>query len=337
MGSPMSVTVFMDVEDLVALESDDVARDCAEILSQEGVPATFCVVGEKARLLLQRGRDDVISAMARHDIGLHTDFHSVHPTIAEAMADRDWDEGVAEAERMERPGAEAIERVFGRPPSCWGGPGNTWGPQVCEALTRIGIPAFVYAHTEIPEGGVHRFAGCIAYPNGPSLNDGDYHDDAKAELQSERLALRVNAETAAGARWQQVFLGHPTRLLHEEFWDAGNFAQGANPCRDKWKPARQKSPEDLRRALANFRRAARMLGSLPGIEIRTLSEMNVEFQSAATSSISPLEREAVWPRIERNLQGMKGWPIFPPDFSADNIAALTYTRLNTLRRFVEVP
>src|SRR5690242_21329348 len=113
MASTMYVTALMDVEDLVAPESDDVARDCAEILLEEGVPVTFCVVGEKARLLLQRGREDVIAAMKQHDIGLHTDFHSVHPTIAEAMAVRDWKEGVAEAIRREKPGVESIEQVFG--------------------------------------------------------------------------------------------------------------------------------------------------------------------------------------------------------------------------------
>ncbi len=330
----MTVTALMDVEDLIAPEADDVARDCAEILSQEGVPVTFCVVGEKARLLRQRGRHDVIAAMRGHDIGLHTDFHSAHPTIAEAMGTRGWEEGAAEALRMERPGSEAVEEVFGRPPSCWGGPGNTWGPQVCSALTRLAIPAFVYAHTQVPDGGVHRFAGCIAYPNGPSLNDGDYHDDAEAERQRDLLRDRLNADMAAGATWRQVFLGHPTRILHEEFWDASNFGHGANPHRNLWKPARQKSPEDFSRAMGNFRRAARLLGSMPGIELRTVREMNDRLQKARTSQLSVDERAEVWPQIKRNLQGMSGWPILPRDFSVGNILDLTRSQLHTLRRFV---
>jgi len=88
------------------------------------------------------------AAMRQHDIGLHTDFHSVHPTIAEAMADSQLGEGSAEAERRERTGCEAIERVFGMSPPCWGDR-NTWGPQVCEALQRLGSSLFVYAHTQI--------------------------------------------------------------------------------------------------------------------------------------------------------------------------------------------
>src|SRR5579871_3388027 len=122
----MYVTLFMDVEDLVAPEADDIAGTCADILSEEGVQATLCVVGEKARLLAQRGREDVIAALSRHDIGVHTDLHSIHPTIAEYLADKGWEDGVEEALRRERPGVEAIRDVFHVMPSCWGGPGNTW-------------------------------------------------------------------------------------------------------------------------------------------------------------------------------------------------------------------
>jgi hypothetical protein len=323
----------MDVEDLVVPEADDIAGTCAEILSDEGVPVTFCIVGEKVRLLEQRGRGDVTAALGKHDIGLHTDFHSVHPTIAEAMAVRDWEEGATEAVRREQPGVEAIERVFGTQPSCWGGPGNTWGPQVCEAVRRMGIPAFVYAHTCVPEGGIHRFAGCIAYPNGPGLSDGLYHDDAAAERQRDQLEQRLRTDAAAGVFWHHVFLGHPTRILHEEFWDAPNFAGGANPPREQWKPARRKSQANLDRALVNFRKAARMLRSLPEIELQTVRQMNARLESASTSPLTPEEQAHVWPEIEANLVGMKGWPIMPPDFDVSNLLALTHAHLNTLERF----
>ncbi len=332
MPAPMFVTVFMDVEDLISPESDDVARDCASILAEEGVQATLCVVGEKARLLRHRGRNDVIAAMRQHDIGLHTDFHSVHPTIAEAMAVRNWNEGVTEALRREQPGVVAIEQVFDSTPSCWGGPGNTWGPQVCGALTQLGIPAFVYAHTRVPEGGVHRFSECIAYPNGPGLTDGLYHDDAASVRERDALAARLRADVASGAVWQQVFLGHPTRILHDEFWDAPNFARGANPARSDWTAARQKPRTDIDRALKNLRLAAAMLRSLPGIELRTVREMNAELQTAPTSSLSIQERAQVWPEIESNLTGMKGWPILPRDFDVANIVELTHARLTTLQR-----
>jgi hypothetical protein len=330
----MFVTALMDVEDLIDPESDDIARDCATILSEEGVTATLCVVGEKARLLHERGRFDVIAALKEHDIGLHTNLHSVHPTIAEAMAARNWEDGAAEAERMERPGAEAIERVFGRKPSCWGGPGNTWGPQLCEALGVLGIPAFVYAHTCVPDGGPHRFAGRIAYPNGPSLSDGRYHDDSLASQDRAVLVDRLKADMAAGIRWRQVFLGHPTRILHSEFWDAPNFALGANPPRNDWTIAPRKSKADLDCALKNFRRAVQLLRSLSDIELRTIDQMNQELESCESAPLSAEEQAYVWPTIERNLQEMKSWPILPSEFDPSHIVDLTEATLPTLMRFV---
>jgi len=329
----MWVTAFMDIEDLVNAESDEATRDCAEILSQEGLQATLCVVGEKARLLLKRHRDDVIAAMSEHDIGLHSDFHSVPPTIAEAMERRGWEEGVDEAIRMERPAVEAIHRAFGRSPSCWGGPGNTWGPQVCAALRELAVPAFVYAHTQIPEGGVHRFAGCVAYPNGPSLNDIGYSDDAESERQRDQVALRLAEDAAAGVPWQQVFLGHPSRILHDAFWDAPNFYYGANPPREQWKRTPRRSEADFRRALRNFRQGVRMLVSHPGIEVLTVRALNARLANTPSVPLSEAEREQVWPSIESSLRSMREWPIMPPGFEARNICAMTRERLHTLERF----
>src|SRR5579871_985749 len=243
----------MDVEDLVAEEADDIAKTCAEILLEEEVRATLCVVGEKARLLQQRGRGDVIAALKAHDLGIHTNLHSVHPTIAEFLGDKGWDDGVEEALRRETAGVQAIKEVFGVSPSCWGGPGNTWGPQICEAMRQLGVPAFVYAHTAVPGGGVHRFGELLAYPGGRSLSDAMYHSTPKALAQREQLAQQLEQDAASGLYWQEVFLGHPTRILHEEFWDAPNFALGANPPQNDWQPARRKSQSDLDRALMNFR------------------------------------------------------------------------------------
>ncbi len=62
-------------------------------------------------------------------------------------------------------------------------------------------------------------------------------------------------------------MGHPTRIMHEEFWDGRNFAYGASPPREPWFAARRKPETDYRRALANFRHAVRKLREMPGIEI----------------------------------------------------------------------
>src|SRR5262249_6306360 len=78
----VNVILWFDTEDYLLPASDDAALRVASILSSRGIRATFKVVGEKARTLERRGRKDVIEALGRHDIGYHSNFHSVHPTPA---------------------------------------------------------------------------------------------------------------------------------------------------------------------------------------------------------------------------------------------------------------
>ena len=93
------VVVWFDTEDYLLLADDDAILRNATFFTDEGLRATFKVVGEKARVLEQRKRTDVIAALKKHEIGYHSNFHSVHPTPAQYMSALGWDEGVAEFER----------------------------------------------------------------------------------------------------------------------------------------------------------------------------------------------------------------------------------------------
>src|SRR5438067_11781497 len=107
------VVLWFDTEDYILPASDDAALRVADFLSQEKIRATFKVVGEKARTLERRGRTDVIAALKKHEIGYHSNYHSVQPTPAQYLANLGWDEGVAEFDRRERPGRDDVERIFG--------------------------------------------------------------------------------------------------------------------------------------------------------------------------------------------------------------------------------
>ena len=328
----MYLSLLMDVEDLVDPEADDLAGICADILWEEGVPCTFCVVGEKARLLRDRGRTDVIKRMARHDIGYHTNFHSVHPTISEYLAPLTFADGVEEAMRREADGIRDIEQIFGMPASCFGGPGNTWGPAICEVLKRCGVPGFVYSHTRVPGGGPHTFAGVYAYPNGRGLSDGLYQDTVAINEQLSDLCEGIAADKAAGLFWQQAFIGHPTRILHAHFWDDPNFVRGANPPRSEWKPAARKSQADLETALRNFRLAVRALREMKGIQIVPIRRMNEILDTCQFIPTTEADAEHVWPEIELSLRGMAGWPIVPEDINLDGICAQTRSLMATVSK-----
>src|SRR5258708_19179886 len=91
----VSVILWFDTEDYLLPADDDATKRLCEMLTQRGIRATFKLVGEKARVLEKRGRHDVIQVLKKHDIGYHSNFHSVHPTPTEYLADCGWLDGVA--------------------------------------------------------------------------------------------------------------------------------------------------------------------------------------------------------------------------------------------------
>src|SRR3954454_3338521 len=97
----IDVILWFDTEDYLLPADDDACIRLAEMLTARKIRATFKVVGEKARVLEQRGRQDVIAALKSHDIGYHSNFHSVHPTPAEYLADCGLLDGIAEFARRE--------------------------------------------------------------------------------------------------------------------------------------------------------------------------------------------------------------------------------------------
>src|SRR4029453_4320515 len=123
---PIHVILWFDTEDYLLPADDDATKRLGEMLTDPGIRATFKLVGEKARVLERRGRQDVIAALKKHDIGYHTDFHSVHPTPTEYLAEWGWEDGVAEFVRREGPGAADVRRILQRETlGCYGQPGSS--------------------------------------------------------------------------------------------------------------------------------------------------------------------------------------------------------------------
>jgi hypothetical protein len=325
------ITFLLDVEDIITPEADDITRDVADRLADAGLCATFCIVGERARQWRDRGRNDTVAALRRHDVGFHTDLHSVHPVLAERLAPLDWDTGVREAVRHERGGVEAIRALFGVTPSCWGCPGDSWAPQVNEAMREIGVPAMVYQHTRVPHGDIHRFCGILAYPHGGGFDDGAYHLPPIRNENIARVTERVRRQRDAGLQWTEVFLGHPSRMLHEEFWDGPNYSHGANPDLADCVPPRRKKDADVEAALDGLVQSARAVRDIPGTTLRTIREVNELAARGTDEPLSETEIAEVAPAIDKRLSEMS-WVILSPDFDTTGIRRLTAERLNTLRR-----
>jgi len=275
------VVLWFDTEDYLLPASDDAAKRVAEILTARGIRATFKVVGEKARVLEQRGRADVVAALRRHDIGYHSNLHSVHPTPAEYLSRCGWLDGVAEFARRESAGARDVRRVFGVPGlSCYGQPGSSWGPQAHAALKQIGVVTAAGVPVYLDEGSNVGFeerpfwyAGVLnVYAMGRNQTRMELHEPGGFEKGCADFKAAYDRLRAKGGGLISIYY-HPAEWVHQEFWDAVNFRRGANPPREEW---RKPPPRPAAETEAAYQRFAKYLDyqrSLPGVKHVTASDL----------------------------------------------------------------
>ena len=268
------VILWFDTEDYILPQSDDAAKRLAVFLTQQGIKATFKVVGEKARTLERRGRRDVIGALGQHEIGYHSNTHSQHPTPAEYEATLDWDTGVEEFNRRERGGFEDVKRILGQTPTCYGQPGSSWAPQSYAALRKWGVRVYLDEGTQVGMNGkpfwyggllniFNTSEGSKLHPNPEWSN----LDEARARFQGFYLQMTSRRE---GGIISLYF--HPCEFVHREFWDGVNFSHGANPPREEWKLPPMKTPEESERAFKFYEDLIVSMKSFPRVEFITASQ-----------------------------------------------------------------
>ncbi len=267
------VIFWFDTEDFILPQADDAAMRLAEMFAQRNRQATFKIVGEKARVLEERGRDDVIASLSKNDIAYHSTFHSIHPTPSEYTRDLSWAEGVSEFARREGMGLEILKRVFGVNASCYGQPGGSWTPQSYAALREFQIPVYldVTSHVNLDNrpfwyGGmlnVLELGDCV-------MRTGWTDDDVKTACEKFSRISRRLAEEGGGLI--SIFY-HPCEFIHEEFWDGVNFSHGNNPPRDQWKLPPMKSAEEQERAFQAFETYLDYIIDVPGVRIVTAREI----------------------------------------------------------------
>lgn len=227
-GQTIYYTLWFDTEDYIDPRADDAALKLAQGLDKLGVKATFKIVGEKARVLEARGRQDVIRALAAHDIGYHSENHSIPPTPALYLSTLGMLEGANEFVRREGPGLRDLERIFGKRASTYGQPGNSWGPQSTIALRRMGIPTYVDEARQVLLNNQPFWYGGVlhVYNLGPYSVRTELK--AKDQLATAKKAFdeAVAKLTAKGGGVIQTYY-HPTEWPNVEFWDGVNFRHGA--------------------------------------------------------------------------------------------------------------
>lgn len=292
---PVYIVLWFDTEDYILPQSDDAAKRLAVFLTQQGIRATFKLVGEKGRTLERRGRRDVIDALGRHEIGYHSNTHSQHPTVAEYESLLDWESGVEEFTRRERPGWEDLRRIFGRAPTCYGQPGSSWAPQAHAALKKWGVNIYLdeAAHVGL-NGKPFWFGGILNIFNtveGPQLRPSDdWANLSEAKTKFRSFYSQMSSQPQGGII---SLYYHPCEFIHREFWDGVNFARGSNPPREQWKLPPMKSPEESERAFNYFENLVTYMKSFPGVAFVTASEAAKLFRDAAQNHVFSTQELAV--------------------------------------------
>ena len=258
-AAPVDVYLWFDTEDYILPQADDAAKRIADLLSGLEIQGTFKLVGEKARVLERRGRHDVIEALKRHDIGFHTNYHSVQPTPALYLSRLGWDEGVREFLRREGPGVKDVARIFGTMPSCYGQPGSSWGPQQYGAMRHWGIRVYLDAGRHVQLNGepfwycgiLHLYA--LRATTRTGLHNAEQLEQAKRRFEEYYRELR------RGGGGPVSIVYHPCEFVHEKFWDGVNFSRGANPPREQWKLPPMKSTDQIETAFRIFEAYVRFI------------------------------------------------------------------------------
>ena len=296
MPSQLDVVLLFDTEDIFSppeVGNDDSIKELATILTEEGLRATFLFIGDRALQLRERGRHDVIAALAAHEVGLHT-RSARHPCSPEYVQSKSWDEGVAEAVRHEREGVAIIQEVFGQPACALSTHYEYATPHSQRAASLLGLP-YVYAFPAAPRlYSVSWYAGALGLPwSSPTLNqqpllayfdefDDHYPDPVAFAAKLHQLDSHMDTCLAAGQPFLALLLYHPQRLRLAEFIDHFWSPNGVNYPADRWgaygQPARY-SPEQVATSLQHFRQLARWIRRDPRLRPLAVADVACRYGS----------------------------------------------------------
>ena len=265
------VVLWFDTEDYLLPASDDAALKVADFLTKQGIRATFKVVGHKARTLESRKRFDVIAALKKHEIGYHSDYHSVHPTPAMYASTLGWDEGVEEFVRREGKGVADLERIFGVSPTCYGQPGSSWCPQSYGACKKWDMVYLDAGRHVALDGKPCYYAGVfnlyqLTHYMRADINKPELLDQSTAKFAASRKTILAEG----GGIVSIVY--HPCEWVHKQFWDGVNFSKGANPPRSQWKKPPQKTDDETKLSYRIFSDYVAFMKRFDDVEFITASQ-----------------------------------------------------------------
>jgi hypothetical protein len=260
------VIFTFDTEDYTNPGSDDAILRLAEILKEEGIRASFNMVGALAEALVVRGRQDILDALEYHEINYHTYRHSWHPVPVEYSDTPDWDGPYQRLVTEESPGIELVKKVFQRERLYVAvPPGNCVTAQGLYAYPELGLPMCVSSFPMRETGG-----RSIYFCNSIYVENNSFWDSLLLQEGLEGVLTKIDKWRT----WDRlVICMHPNLILYKTFWDKLNL-DGTNQVEwGGWRLPERRSTEVIEQFFADFRRAIRLLKRDPQFSFVTFQKV----------------------------------------------------------------
>ncbi len=311
----MYCTICFDIEDLHFEQSDDATLWFARFMSEQALPATFFITGDKLKALQRRGRSDVIEAMGKHEVAFHSSRHSHHPTIFEFASSRSHRQAVEGLAEREYASLDQAEKVFERPIRMFGQTGGSYTPAMAEVLSARKM-GFAYVPDLMgPQTYSFWIKDCLVFPRVAQLPllDDCLDDEVEIERRLGELDAALNAARRSGAQVVYFFAAHPVRTICDGFPDAMHYGHGINSVPPRIGPNLYDASE-IEHARGRFAHILQRLHGVSDLRFVTFTELFDRVQMPG-EQVSVEQVQAWCDKTMRNC-GFPGFPVATDDLTA---------------------
>lgn len=301
----MYAILTFDTEDIYyppEYHIDDIAGWLAEIMTDCKIRGSFFVMGEKARVLKERGRTDVIKKMADHDIASHTQA-DLHPLIPEILQNKGWDDGIQLMREYEDNVKDKIYDTFGCEPVAISRHNAFFAPQHVAVAGERNLP-YMYGIARIKDYDQPTwYAGTLTFPDMFDGFETIYSSNEPFEEKMEALADFLEDRIKRGCEYVTISGCHPVQVMANGWLSHYCLANGMTrkPEEIGWLYG-IKSQEEENRAKANFRRLAEYLRDHPDVEVVGIKQAKSLFSSQPDN----ISRDALTYYAEETCSAAKG-------------------------------
>ena len=308
--------ICFDTEDFITPEAMDAQLWWSESLHRRNIRGSFQCVGEMIRCWQENNRDDIIESIGRHEVGYHTNYHSLHPVHPEGVDPLSFADGIEWVRQRERSGLESFRNCFERNPVSYVSAGDSWTPATLLHMAEEGILV------SIDWGYLGRAYYCGLLFHGYEMCIDRYYE---IENPAEALQKFISdfQEHAESGQLCTIF-SHPTRLVTQHFWDVVLFNGKHVPTQDipaatLHSPGKIESNKQLCNEILDYLQGR---GDINFIDNQQFYDQQSNHRNLQTLfDDKNVDNICDLPLIENNDAPTYkwGWPLYPNDFKAENI------------------